>query len=221
MSICPRCGKRHNDHGGDPFAGAYCLQCKNSMRYDGRRGGGGSAIDSLIRKIGFPLLIIGFVGAFIMRYMAYVVSIGIIAVVCFLTCKYLRRKGNSELKVFVTVLISLGLVGCVFLIVPRTQYSGKQAAPVTRNQPSQAQARFMLVGSDALNVRGGPSTNHDVVGQLSKNTRVQVLDSSGQWFRIRSGNIEGYVNSTYLINEGTTPRETVQERMNSGQVSGK
>jgi len=56
----------------------------------------------------------------------------------------------------------------------------------------------MLVDSDALNVRRGPSADHDVVGQLKKNARVQVLNSSGQWWRIRFGNIEGYVNSAYL-----------------------
>jgi len=63
--------------------------------------------------------------------------------------------------------------------------------------PSQA-ARYMLVNTDTLNVRSGASADTALVGTLTRNTRVEVLDSSGTWWRIRSGNITGYVNSSYL-----------------------
>jgi hypothetical protein len=58
--------------------------------------------------------------------------------------------------------------------------------------------RYMLVNSDTLNVRSGPSADNPVVGVLNRNTRVEVLDRPGQWWKIKSGNIEGYVNSSYL-----------------------
>jgi len=63
---------------------------------------------------------------------------------------------------------------------------------------SSRSGRYMLVNSDTLNVRSGPSADTSLVGTLPRNTRVQVLDSSGTWWKIKSGNIEGYVNSSYL-----------------------
>ena len=64
------------------------------------------------------------------------------------------------------------------------------------NPPSSS--NFAYVNSNGLNVRSGPSVDNRVVTTLTMNTRVQVLDSSGQWWRIRFGNIEGYVNSEFL-----------------------
>jgi uncharacterized protein YgiM (DUF1202 family) len=58
--------------------------------------------------------------------------------------------------------------------------------------------RYMLVNSDTLNVRSGPSADYSVVGVLNRNARVEVLDRPGTWWKIKSGNIEGYVNSSYL-----------------------
>jgi len=63
--------------------------------------------------------------------------------------------------------------------------------------PSQT-ARYMLVNADSLNVRSGPSADTALVGSLPRNTRVEVLERPGTWWRIRSGNITGYVNSSYL-----------------------
>jgi len=63
------------------------------------------------------------------------------------------------------------------------------------------QSQYMIVNTDALNVRSGPSADNSVVGTLPRNTRVEVLDKPGQWYKIRSGNIEGYVNSTLLKDE--------------------
>ena len=203
-AFCARCGRRYGPV--DVFGGDLCPQCKSSVRYDGRGGRRGNIIDSVSRKILFPLLlpilVISFVIAFITRYFLYVVSIAVIVIACLFICKSFRRKGKNPALV---ILISIGLILGVFYIVPQLENGSIQLPAVFHNQASPAQARYMLVNSDALNVRRGPSTDHTVVGQLAKNTRVQVLNSSGQWWRIRSGNIEGYVNSRFLINEERVP----------------
>jgi len=62
---------------------------------------------------------------------------------------------------------------------------------------SSSSGRY-VVNSDTLNVRSGPSADNAVVGVLTRGTAVQVLDSSGTWWRIRAGNITGYVNSSFL-----------------------
>jgi hypothetical protein len=55
-----------------------------------------------------------------------------------------------------------------------------------------------VVDVDSLNVRSGPSADYSAVGSLPRGTRVEVLNSSGSWWEIRSGSIRGYVNSSYL-----------------------
>jgi len=63
---------------------------------------------------------------------------------------------------------------------------------------SSRSGKYMLVNADALNVRKGPSADTALVGTLSRGTRVEVLSNSGTWWKIKSGKIEGYVNSSYL-----------------------
>jgi hypothetical protein len=65
-------------------------------------------------------------------------------------------------------------------------------------------AETMIVNADTLNVRSGPSADTSLVGQVARGTRVEVLDNSGQWYRIRAGNITGYVNSSYLAADGSS-----------------
>jgi uncharacterized protein YgiM (DUF1202 family) len=54
------------------------------------------------------------------------------------------------------------------------------------------------VNNDSLNVRSQPNADSAIVGVLKRGDRVTVLNSSGTWWEIRSGNIRGYVNSSYL-----------------------
>lgn len=66
---------------------------------------------------------------------------------------------------------------------------------------TSSKAEYMLVNADTLNIRKGPSADSELVVQLKRNDRVQILDSSGQWYKVRFGKTEGYVNSNYLIKE--------------------
>jgi uncharacterized protein YgiM (DUF1202 family) len=59
---------------------------------------------------------------------------------------------------------------------------------------------YAYIQSDALNVRSGPSADNRVITTLGKNTRVAVISKSGTWWKIKYGNVEGYVNSQYLGN---------------------
>jgi hypothetical protein len=83
----------------------------------------------------------------------------------------------------------------------RSSSSSSRSSGSARSSGSQQAGRYMIVNADALNVRKGPSADYDLAGQLTRNTRVEVLERSGQWWRIRSGNIDGYVNSSYLIED--------------------
>jgi hypothetical protein len=80
--------------------------------------------------------------------------------------------------------------------------NNRTASSASQSQAPSQTARYLLVNTDTLNVRSGPSADSAIVNTLPRNTRVEVIDrSAGTWWKIRSGRIEGYVNSTLLRNE--------------------
>jgi SH3-like domain-containing protein len=183
-------------------------QNSNSQSYTPRYSSGGNIIDSAFRKIAPWIIIPGLILVFIRLYWMYFVSAAI-AVICIFVCRNIyRRVVKPEIKIAITVIVSIALIVIVLSTAPAI--NAKKVTPARNQTPSTqtTQARYMLVNSDALNIRQGPSTGYDVVGQLKKDTRVQVLDNSGQWWRIKYGNIEGYVNSDYLIEEKTPSAPT-------------
>jgi len=70
---------------------------------------------------------------------------------------------------------------------------------------------YAYVKSNALNVRSGPSANYRVLAVLSINSKVQVINKTDTWWKIKYGNTEGYVHSEYLgdkltqVNEAPRP----------------
>ena len=157
----------------------------------------GSRSHAGVDGVGLILFIIGIIW-FIKNYWTYAVCVAIAGICLFIILKISRRAIKPGLKVLITGLVGIALIVIVLVAAPSA--NAKKPQP-NRNQNTSVQARFMLVSSDALNVRKGPSSNYDVAGQLKKGDRVQIIDSSGQWWKIRAGNIEGYVNSSYLIEE--------------------
>ncbi|GHU42667.1 hypothetical protein FACS1894111_06950 [Clostridia bacterium] len=51
---------------------------------------------------------------------------------------------------------------------------------------------------DNANIRQDPNTDSEVVGKLYSNSEVEVLDTQGDWYHIRSGNVEGYIATQYV-----------------------
>lgn len=59
-----------------------------------------------------------------------------------------------------------------------------------------------VVDTALLNVRSGPGTNYEVVGQVSSGTTVEVLESGNGWYKIGYGAGESYVDGRYVkLNE--------------------
>ena len=52
--------------------------------------------------------------------------------------------------------------------------------------------------ANTLNVRSGPSTSYDVLGTITNNTDVEVLEKSGNWYKISFNNTFGYVSASYI-----------------------
>jgi SpoIID/LytB domain protein len=58
--------------------------------------------------------------------------------------------------------------------------------------------RTATVDAAILNIRSGPGTSHRITGRLKRGARVTIISSSNGWYRIRFGNIQGYVLSEHL-----------------------
>jgi uncharacterized protein YgiM (DUF1202 family) len=70
-----------------------------------------------------------------------------------------------------------------------------------RTQTVQQVRQYVYVNSDALNMRSGPSASSTIVTVLHRNDQVQFIEDSGNsanWSKIRFGDYEGFVNSSFL-----------------------
>jgi len=179
----------------------------SSQSYTPRSSSGGKIVDAAAIKI-FPLVALVAVIAFLMQYWKYIVCVAIAGVCLFAMMKIAKKATNPGPKILTTGLVGIALIIIILVAAPapnKTQPARSQTPSTSSAQTPSTQTtptRYMLVNApDFLNVRSGPSVEHGVVGKLDNNTRVQVLNSSGLWWKIKSGNIEGYVNSSYLIEE--------------------
>lgn len=50
-----------------------------------------------------------------------------------------------------------------------------------------------------LNVRKKASTDADICGKMTQNTACEILKKDGDWYKIKSGSVTGYVYAKYII----------------------
>ncbi len=82
-----------------------------------------------------------------------------------------------------------------------------------RLQDSPARPRKGVVSARYLNVRPGPSTRKPRVGQLERGTQLEVFAEADGWYRIRSGDVTGYVYGDFVsITETSTAGGYLHER---------
>ena len=69
-----------------------------------------------------------------------------------------------------------------------------------------------IVSANNLNLRKGPSITHEVIGVLTKDTKVNILGNSGDFLKIESNGLVGYVHKDYI----TQKNENGGEGSNNG-----
>ncbi len=57
----------------------------------------------------------------------------------------------------------------------------------------------MVQVSGYLNVRRSPDSRGDIIGKMQESSVCDILDQEGDWYHIRSGQVEGYISSQYVI----------------------
>lgn len=73
-----------------------------------------------------------------------------------------------------------------------------ETAEKAANEQKALEPVYKYVQVDILNVRSGPSTETEKLGELKKGSRVQVLQQEDQWLKvITADNLNGYVYAEY------------------------
>ena len=56
-----------------------------------------------------------------------------------------------------------------------------------------------VISSGNLNIRQEASTDSDVIGILTNHNACELLEDAGEWYKVTSGKVTGYVNKQYLV----------------------
>ncbi|WP_102344848.1 N-acetylmuramoyl-L-alanine amidase [Bacillus sp. Marseille-P3661] len=64
-----------------------------------------------------------------------------------------------------------------------------------------------LITTDDLNVRTAPSTQGEILGKIHTGTEVEILEKTGEWYKISSNLGDGFVHSSY-VNIHTSTNKT-------------
>ena len=85
--------------------------------------------------------------------------------------------------------------------------SADEAESTEAAEPAQTAAQLCgytnlamsVISSGNLNIRSEASTDSDVVGILTNHNACEVLEDAGDWLKVTSGKVTGYVNKEYLV----------------------
>lgn len=115
----------------------------------------------------------------------------------------MKYSGTSLPRV-VAVILSLALLASLFVLPASAGYSTSSPA-----------AGKVVTERDPLNIRAGAGTNYRVVSQADKGTYLQVIGTSGSFYKVmyNSAGKTGYVSKSYLkiVSTGTAKVTTQRD----------
>jgi len=74
------------------------------------------------------------------------------------------------------------------------------------------------VNDNNVNLRKSASTSSDSLGKLSKNKKVTILGTSGEWYKVSVDGKTGYIHSDYVV-KGNSTTTTVSAASSQGTVN--
>ena len=89
------------------------------------------------------------------------------------------------------------------------------AKPETKEPVVEQKNKIGYVNVDTVNIRKETNTSCAILGQVSKNTEVEILEELQGWYKIKSSSLTGYIASKYISNQkvaDTTSRGSTEER---------
>lgn len=74
------------------------------------------------------------------------------------------------------------------------------AAPVQEDTTICGYTNLGIAQVDSsLNVREEPDTSAEIVGKMQNDAGCEILETAGEWYKIQSGKVTGYVKAEYII----------------------
>ena len=67
--------------------------------------------------------------------------------------------------------------------------------------------------NDYVNIRSTPGEDGDILGKLYNNSAAVVLEEVDDWYKIKSGNVEGYVKAEFVVRDDPELAEKVRTRL--------
>lgn len=77
-------------------------------------------------------------------------------------------------------------------------------------------AKEALIDENNLNVRSGPGTDFDRVGQVNSGESYQIIEEQNEWVKVQLGDLEGWITKEFItISDGETKEveETIQSKL--------
>lgn len=68
-----------------------------------------------------------------------------------------------------------------------------EGKPTSDPQPDEPSKHEVVVNCDRLNVRALPQPAADILGVVTRGTRLEVLDQTQEWYQVKSVYGDGYV----------------------------
>lgn len=72
--------------------------------------------------------------------------------------------------------------------------------------------------SSHLNVRSQPSTEGEILGKLHNNSVGEVIGREGEWLKIKSGSVEGYIKKEYALTGKKAKKKAKKVGMRKAKV---
>lgn len=86
----------------------------------------------------------------------------------------------------------------------------EEATTAEPEEESKFANRCIADVEETLNIRKGPSTDTEFVGSMNPGAIATVLGTEGEWTKIKSGDVEGYVLSEFVLT-GESAEELAEE----------
>lgn len=120
---------------------------------------------------------------------------------------------NTEIDSYGDVSVASGVTGAFSeylqdLEMVEAQVTESAAVTTATGQEAEAVAAANTFGytnlgvanvDGNLNVRAAASTDAEIVGKMPNNAGCEILGVEGEWTKIQSGDVEGYVKTEYLL----------------------
>jgi GTPase SAR1 family protein len=166
----------------------------------------------IIKNIGIIVSTIAdIIGLIQVNWISSLIILGICLICALIIIFAQKRSKVPELRILMAILFNIAFIWTMVYFDPvRSEETHeklrqlktilferrvKEEVVVVQEEP---QIPYAYVNTYRLNVRSRPSSEANVVAVLEENDRVEVVEKSGVWWKIKFDNTEGYVVSEYL-----------------------